>query len=199
MSGPCFAARIRSLLPRPTAEPKAESVPDKPKEVAAAAPPKEEEPDNTPPPTQMRPPDPKPDADDPGRPVLRRGAPAPRRETTVERAGGHGLGHATVQRRLPQSKPSAVPPAPVAPGSASQPIPLGDDPIITKAREAAFAYSETLPNYLVQQMTTRYQSDHPKASWQALDIVTRRPDVSGRPRKLQEHQSRQQERQQVHG
>jgi len=29
-----------------------------------------------------------------------------------------------------------------------------------------------LPNYLVQQMTTRYQSDRPKSGWQALDIVT---------------------------
>jgi hypothetical protein len=51
-------------------------------------------------------------------------------------------------------------------------IPVEDDPIIAKAREAAFAYSETLPNYLVQQMTTRYQSDRPKAGWQALDVVT---------------------------
>jgi hypothetical protein len=51
-------------------------------------------------------------------------------------------------------------------------IPLQDDPIITRTREAAFAYSETLPNYMVQQMTTRYQSDRPKAGWQALDIVT---------------------------
>jgi hypothetical protein len=143
------------------AEPKAEPVPDKPKEVAAAVPPKEEEPDNTPPPTQMRPPDPKPDADDPGKPVLKRGAPAPRRQTTIEEP---------VVTASAASSP--VPPAMVPPAAPSQPIPLGDDPVITKAREAAFAYSETLPNYLVQQMTTRYQSDHPKASWQALDIVT---------------------------
>jgi len=60
--------------------------------------------------------------------------------------------------------------APVA--APQQPIPLGDDPIITKAREAALAYSATLPNYLVQQMTTRYQSDHPKSGWDALDVVS---------------------------
>jgi hypothetical protein len=65
-----------------------------------------------------------------------------------------------------------VPPDPVAAAPASQPIPLGDDPIITKARAAALEYSATLPNYLVQQMTTRYQSDRPKSGWQALDIVT---------------------------
>jgi hypothetical protein len=153
-------------------EPKAEPVPDKPKEVAAAAPPKEEEPDNTPPPTQMRPADPKPDADDPGRPALRRGVPAPRRQTAEQPV-------ATASVTPSPTKPAVASPVPVAPAVVApaapvvaQPIPLGDDPVITKAREAAFSYSETLPNYLVQQMTTRYQSDRPKASWQALDIVT---------------------------
>ena len=150
--------------PGPQAEPKAEPIPEKPKEVAAAAPPKEEEPDNAPPPTQMRPPDPKPDADDPGRPVLKRGAPALRRQTPTEEP--------VVTASAAPVKPSVPPPSQAAPAAPSQPIPLGDDPIITKAREAAFEYSETLPNYLAQQMTTRYQSDRPKAGWQALDIVT---------------------------
>jgi hypothetical protein len=71
--------------------------------------------------------------------------------------------------------PSSVAPAPSptpALQQSSQPIPIQDDPIIAKAREAAASYSETLPNYLVQQMTTRYQSDRPKAGWSALDIVT---------------------------
>ena len=155
--------------PAPPAESKAESVPDKPKEVAAAAPPvREEEPDNSPPPTQMRPPDPKPDDDDPGKPALRRGVPAARRQTT----------------EIATNLPEYVPPAPTAkapvpeviraapPQAISQPIPLGDDPTITKARQAALEYSATLPNYLVQQMTTRYQSDRPKAGWSAIDIVT---------------------------
>jgi hypothetical protein len=165
---------LRRKDPEPAPAPQAESAPDKPQEVAAVTPPKaspkEEEPDNSPPPTQMRPPDPKPDDDDPGKPALRRGVPAPRRKPVEEATN------------LPAAVPSAPakPPvaeviktnAPVAPEPVSQPIPLGDDPTITKAREAAFAYSETLPNYLVQQMTTRYQSDRPKSGWQALDIVT---------------------------
>jgi len=158
---------LRRKDPEPASAPQAESVPDKPKETASAAPPKQEEPDNSPPPTQMRPPDPKPDADDPGRPVLKHGAPAPRRQARVEEP----VVMASVTPPTP-GKPSAVPPVPVAPAAASQPIPLGDDPIITKAREAALEYSATLPNYLVQQMTTRYQSDRPKSGWQALDIVT---------------------------
>jgi hypothetical protein len=150
---------LRRKDPEPAAAPDAVSGPARPKEVAGVPPPTQEEPDNSPPPTQIRPPDPKPDADDPGRPVLKRGAPA-RRQGTVEEA--------TVT-------PKVVPPAPAvkAPVAApQQAIPLGDDPIISKAREAALAYSATLPNYLVQQMTTRYQSDHPKSGWQALDIVS---------------------------
>lgn len=165
---------LRRKDPEPASAPQTEPVPDKPKETASAAPPKQEEPDNTPPPTQMRPPDPKPDADDPGRPVLKRGAPAPRPKPVEE---------ATIVSTvaLPASVPASPAPAaaPLAPNvkapvaeAPQAAIPLQDDPIIMKAREAALAYSATLPNYLVQQMTTRYQSDHPKSGWQALDIVT---------------------------
>ena len=147
-----------------------EPAPDKPKEVAAVAPPvapappKEEEPDNTPPATQMRPADTKPDADDPGRPVLKRGAPAPRRQTAEE---------SPIQLGIPLAPTVKAPVAKAPVAEVPQPsIPLGDDPVITKTREAAFEYSATLPNYLVQQMTTRYQSDRPKGSWQALDVVS---------------------------
>ena len=178
-SPPREAGDDRPVLRRkdsePAPAPKAESVPDKPKEVAAAGPaastaPKEEEPDNSPPPTQMRPPDPKADDDDPGKPVLRHGAPAPRRQTAEQPV-------ITASVTPPPAKPAAISPAAVTPASAppapdAQPIPIGDDATITKAREAALAYSATLPNYLVQQMTTRYQSDRPKAGWSALDIVT---------------------------
>ena len=139
----------------------------------------EEEPDNSTPPTQIRPPDPKPDADDPGKPVLtsRR---AGSETTDNSRTRGDSLSHANSGSASAVAS-ARVAPAPVAPALAapapsapvvSQSIPLGDDPVITKTREAAFAYTETLPNYLVQQMTTRYQSDSPKAGWQALDIVS---------------------------
>jgi hypothetical protein len=184
---------LRRKDPEPTSAPQPEAAPapeaaskseapksEAPKEVAAAAPPKEEEPDNSPPPTQMRPPDPKPDEDDPGKPALRRGRPAPSRQTTEQPV-------VTASVTPPPAKPSAVPPAPVksttvipapvapapvAPEPVSQTIPLGDDARIIKAREAALEYSATLPNYLVQQMTTRYQSDRPRAGWTAIDIVT---------------------------
>jgi hypothetical protein len=160
----------RPVMRRRNPDPQPESAPAP---AAAAKAPEKEEPrqvaeiDNTPPPTVVKPPDAKPDADDPGKPVLRRGAPAPRQPRAED----------------PPASPEVVPPAPAAktPVAESahaaipdQPavIPIQDDPIIAKAREAAFSYSETLPNYLVQQMTTRYQSDRPKSSWTALDVVT---------------------------
>ena len=142
---------------------------DEPKEVAKAAP-KEEVPEIIVPPTVMKPPDPKPDADDPGKPALRRGIPAPRRQPIEEAAG--------IPSPPPSKTPGAVaPPAQPAPAAAplAAPVavvPIQDDPMITKAREAAASYLDTLPNYLVQQMTTRYQSDRPKSGWTALDIVT---------------------------
>jgi len=166
---------LRRKDPEPAAAPDAVSGPDQPKEVAAAAPPAaapappEEEPGNSPPPTQIRPPDPKPDADDPGPPVLRHGVPPPRRQPVEETAVAPAIASPPPAAKAPKQEALNAPPQRQAP---QQPIPLGDDPIITKAREAALAYSATLPNYLVQQMTTRYQSDHPKSGWDALDVVS---------------------------
>jgi hypothetical protein len=61
----------------------------------------------------------------------------------------------------------------------SLPTPSGvaatNDPVIDKARETAFAFTETLPDYIVKQYTTRYESDaasRGKTNWQALDVVT---------------------------
>jgi hypothetical protein len=122
------------------------------------------EPEDNRPTTTMRPPDPPKDPDDPGPPSLRRGSarqmadlPPPRYEP------------------LPDAppKPAASPDAPRqaagdAPVNPGKPV----DPVIEKAREAAANYLASLPNYFCQQMTARYQSDHPKTGWDALDVVT---------------------------
>jgi hypothetical protein len=108
--------------------------------------------------TLVRQPDPPPDADDPGKPQLRRGAPA--------------------RRPLANSMPVITdPPANASGGPQVPPAPRGgilpqEDPVISKAREVAYSYLDGLPNFYCQQMTTRYQSDDPKAGWKALDIVT---------------------------
>jgi len=49
------------------------------------------------------------------------------------------------------------------------------DDVIDQAREAAFSFSETLPNYVVKQITNRYATGGARGgrtSWQQLDIVT---------------------------
>jgi hypothetical protein len=53
--------------------------------------------------------------------------------------------------------------------------PPSGDPIIQAAREQAWQWADTLPNYIVKQYTTRYQTDTARGnrtSWQALDVVT---------------------------
>jgi hypothetical protein len=122
-----------------------------------------EEPADTRPTTIVRSADPAPDADDPGRPALRRGQPAPRRPATTTAAS-------TNTASLSGGEPAAgsAPTADAAPAI----IPVEEDPLIKKAKEAAADYTGSLPNFFCRQVTTRYESDHPKEGWQALDVVT---------------------------
>jgi hypothetical protein len=53
-----------------------------------------------------------------------------------------------------------------------QTAPQGDDQVIADARDAAATFSAELPNFLVQQVTTRYQSSSGQRNWKALDVVT---------------------------
>jgi len=46
------------------------------------------------------------------------------------------------------------------------------DPFIRKAQEAALNFTETLPNYVCQEMISRYQSESRPANWQAQDVVS---------------------------
>ena len=140
-----------------------------PKEVAGGAkaePAKtQEEPVGNRPSTVMRPPDPPKDPDDPGPPSLRRGVPTARQMAD-----------------LPPPRYEPLPDAPAKKTADASPKPAGDAPaavrdkpvdsVIEKAREAAANYAASLPNYFCQQMTARYQSDHPKTGWDALDVVT---------------------------
>ncbi len=56
--------------------------------------------------------------------------------------------------------------------AAEEPERAQEDPLITKARETSESYTETLPNYIATQNTTRYVSTTTKPSWQAQDIVS---------------------------
>jgi hypothetical protein len=134
---------------------------------------------DTRPATQVRPADPKPDADDPGRPELRRGRPAPRQSAPVTSASviapsagpSAAAGASTTGSSIPAEPAERARPAASAEPAAGI-IPVEEDPLIKKAREAVGTYMSSLPNYFCQQLTTRYQSDHPKEGWQALDVVS---------------------------
>lgn len=73
----------------------------------------------------------------------------------------------------PTIKPTLKAVQPSAPAS-PRPAHIDDD-VITKARDVAFSYSKTLPNYTVKQVTNRYSTvpdQHKAYAWQALDVVT---------------------------
>jgi hypothetical protein len=157
---------------RPTLRRKSDSAPPKEAQPNEAAP-KElptqdataEPPEPVRPATAVRPEEPAPDADDPGRPALRRGRPAPRTVASAAPVLG------TAQPARPASPPleeAAASPKEAAPDV----IPIQEDPIIVKAKEAAALYAGSLPNFLCRQVTTRYDSDNPKSGWQAHDTIT---------------------------
>lgn len=112
-----------------------------------------------PPPTILVRPGPTHDADDAGPPVLKRGKPVARASSSTD-----------------QDDDSAAP-AP-APAKAAPPRPVPTDPpvnprqaFIEKARGAAIAYVEGLPNYVCQEVATRYVSETRQPNWQVIDVV----------------------------
>jgi len=128
--------------------------------------------------TAARPTSPPPaprDPTDPGPPTLKRGKPARGPETATP-------------------EPDPVPPAPVQTASNSVPLPSvnlppaalprserpedqvaqpirQEDALIQKAAEAALEFTETLPNYVCQEMMARSMSDSTPANWHAQDVV----------------------------
>ena len=64
--------------------------------------------------------------------------------------------------------PPAAPSTPQAGSSADS----SDDAIISAARDAADRLSEGLPDFIVQQNTTRYYSTTAPAQWRTLDVVS---------------------------
>jgi len=125
--------------------------------------------------------------EDPGPPAMRRGA-APRDQNASATAPDSPPPSRPTVRAQESNGVTQVPPPPppaqtveearnMAPDRLPQPsgVFATDDPVIDQAREAAFAFTETLPNYIVKQFTTRYQSNSARrggTQWQALDVVT---------------------------
>jgi hypothetical protein len=77
------------------------------------------------------------------------------------------LPNETISRPRPQDAP---------PFSDDDQRPLGSnrqmDPLVRKATEAALQFTQTLPNYVCQEVVSRYESETSPASWHAVDVVT---------------------------
>jgi hypothetical protein len=63
-------------------------------------------------------------------------------------------------------------PAPATLERQPQSASVDDDSIIADARAAAASFTAELPNFLVEQVTTRYSSMSTPANWHAMDVVT---------------------------
>ena len=124
-------------------------------------------------------------SNDDDQPTLRRGAPSSRSTSSADAdspttvASARPSIHADEVNgvtRLPDA-PAIDPDGLSAGGAGGNPRRLDrdGDPVIDSAREAAFSFAETLPNYVVKQFTTRYATEAArggKTSWVALDTVT---------------------------
>lgn len=132
----------------------------------------------TPPPEQttQRPVRPEVKEDDPGRPVLRRGGPAQKHEEVAPPASTSSLPPPAAQ---PQPEPARPPVREVQVdehGNTEKVVnatdrPKGADELVERARDAAFDFDQSLPNFLCDQLTNRYRSKTLKPDWKYQDRV----------------------------
>jgi hypothetical protein len=174
---PILRRKNDDTAPAPPAPPQAPPAAQAPAATAQSssqnpAPASDDDASSARPATQLRPPDAPADADDPGRPVLRRGgAAAARQPATGSPDSASSTSSTPSNNQQPsiiggRSSDAASRPA------VSQPILPQEDPLIGKVREAAYNFSSSLPNFFCQQVTTRYGSQNPRQGWDTLDIVT---------------------------
>lgn len=133
---------------------------------------------------------------DPDRPTLKRSdssqassspatssAPPPDSDSdrpTLTRKSGSSSGSSTDASTAPAPAPAPAPSAPASPVAANlppaprppaSPVAYNDD-ILDAARDASDKLTEGLPNFIVQQNTTRYYTTVFPAQWRVLDTVS---------------------------
>ncbi len=170
-------AKSESATANPPAPPASSTPSAAAAQTNAASQPAPEEVADSRPTTTIRPNDPVPDADDPGKPQLRRGRPISRpRAVPVESDDASQTSSpVTTASAASAGSPSASPSRNGGARGANAPdgtIRFQEDTVIAKAKDAAREYAGTLPDFFCRQVTTRYETEHPKQGWQALDIVT---------------------------
>lgn len=135
------------------------------------------------PPATQRPVRPDVKEDDPGRPVLKRGGPATKREQVAPPASTSTNSPASTNPVV-VTRPAATTSIKPQPGEivvnedgttdharSAPPRRAGSDELIERAREAAYDFSAGLPNFLCDQLTVRYRSDTLKPNWRYKDRV----------------------------
>ncbi len=104
---------------------------------------------------------------DPDRPRLSRGVPKskPRREDPAEAETPPTVIAST-------ASPDSATRTREMPAVSAEPEQRAIDPVLQRARAVALAFTSTLPNFEVQQITTRYQSNESGRNWTAQDTVS---------------------------
>jgi hypothetical protein len=144
--------------------------------------------------TEAAPPPAKHDSDDPGPPTLQRGAVAdPSREKSAP-VPAQPVAQDATATGSPADRPTLTAANGQAPERLPQYIPRDDgssnasnngnnsndaiegslrhqDDLIRRAADTALDFTETLPNYVCQELMSRYQSESRPANWQAIDVV----------------------------
>jgi hypothetical protein len=119
-----------------------------------------------PPPTIMVRPGPTHDPDDTGPPVLKRGKPVARASSTKADEDDEAATPAPAPEKAAPARATLERTAPAAPAMNPR------QAFVEKARATATAYVEGLPNYVCQEVTTRYVSETRQPSWQVIDVVS---------------------------
>jgi len=126
-----------------------------------------------PPPTILVRPGATHDADDSGPPKLKRGKPAQRTTSKDDDDEDSTTSGQVAERAVSTTPATSSNDAPMARAPAPSTPPMNPrQAFIEKARGAAAAYTENLPNYICQEMVTRYVSETRQPSWHPLDVVS---------------------------
>lgn len=106
------------------------------------------------------------DPEDPGPPVVKRGGNAPRKAPAA--GGGPRI---ITPLPAPEGPSDAELKKPAFDISASVPRAGSDDALITMAREASADYDQSLPNFVCDQVVTRFRSEAKPPKWKKEDLV----------------------------
>lgn len=114
--------------------------------------------------------------DDPDRPILRRGAPPQRSSSSGSDSDSSSDRPAAMAKATPPSNKDEAeihidPTYKESSRGAMAPSSAPGDDFIQQARDATFEFDQKLPNFVCQEMVTRYESTTQKTDWHAQDVL----------------------------